>query len=473
MRTFTRAQLQDVIRYKRDGTLPANILQTSLVNQWKYKQVMDHLTVKDGTVYTENATKIVVPIEDNIAYLTNFIKDPQTLVLSRDRLYARICQSYYGITRDVCFDFLKNLELYQLHKKVIKEKSIKPIVSSYPFERLQIDLVDLKSLSGYNGGKKYLLNVIDTFSKYAWSFPLTSKKANIVADKMRQVLTELKDKGYNVSVVQSDNGKEFLGLSEVLKEYDSKQVFSSTYTPQANGIVERFNGTLKRMIYSYFTQNKTKRYIDVLPTLVKNYNNTSHSATKKKPSSFFIKTNMDPTTRSAHDQSIEEAHNNIAHKARVKLAGTSALSKGDYVRVALVKQDSTKRRAELSGIGPEAKAHTQQWSKEIYVIWSVSKPKDEFHLPEYTLYQINASGEATIRVEARFQRWQLQKIDRDNIIKLNKTRSISMPTLTKLVPKPPTKQVAQPIPREAQHINRRWTTESTKRTAKAPKRLDL
>ena len=48
-------------------------------------------------------------------------------------------------------------------------------------------------------------------------------------------------------------------------------------------MVERFNRTLKDRMYKYFTANNTKKWIDVLPKLVANYNNTVHRSIKMKP----------------------------------------------------------------------------------------------------------------------------------------------------------------------------------------------
>jgi len=48
-------------------------------------------------------------------------------------------------------------------------------------------------------------------------------------------------------------------------------------------LVERFNRTIKDRMYKYFTANNTYRWIDVLPKLIENYNNTIHRTIKMKP----------------------------------------------------------------------------------------------------------------------------------------------------------------------------------------------
>ena len=51
------------------------------------------------------------------------------------------------------------------------------------------------------------------------------------------------------------------------------------------GIVERLIRTLKSRIWKYFTRNKTNRYIDVLPDLVKAINNSTNRTIKRTPAS--------------------------------------------------------------------------------------------------------------------------------------------------------------------------------------------
>ena len=48
-------------------------------------------------------------------------------------------------------------------------------------------------------------------------------------------------------------------------------------------MVESFNRTLKDRMYKYFTANQTKRWIDVLPDLVANYNTSYHKMIKMTP----------------------------------------------------------------------------------------------------------------------------------------------------------------------------------------------
>ncbi|XP_068991481.1 uncharacterized protein [Neodiprion pinetum] len=57
-------------------------------------------------------------------------------------------------------------------------------------ETWQADLVDMTAYSSHNKGYKYLLTIIDIFSKYAWAVPIKSKSGKDVTAAMKSVLTQ-------------------------------------------------------------------------------------------------------------------------------------------------------------------------------------------------------------------------------------------------------------------------------------------
>ena len=64
----------------------------------------------------------------------------------------------------------------ELHKSIIKNFKKRKIYSSFRDNIWDVDLADVKLLSKYNKGTKYLLCAIDLFSKYAWVIPFNVKK---------------------------------------------------------------------------------------------------------------------------------------------------------------------------------------------------------------------------------------------------------------------------------------------------------
>ncbi|CAH3156139.1 unnamed protein product [Pocillopora meandrina] len=78
-----------------------------------------------------------------------------------------------GITR-------KNL-IYSLHKPVQRRYTTNPTVANSIDHQWAADLADMKNLSRYNKGIKYLLTVVDVLSKYAWEIFIVDRVLNTYA----------------------------------------------------------------------------------------------------------------------------------------------------------------------------------------------------------------------------------------------------------------------------------------------------
>jgi hypothetical protein len=76
---------------------------------------------------------------------------------------------------------------YTLHKPVRKRFSRNPYTVTNIDDVWEMDLADLSSLSKYNNKHKYLLNVIDVFSRYAWSVPRKDKTASSITSALKYV----------------------------------------------------------------------------------------------------------------------------------------------------------------------------------------------------------------------------------------------------------------------------------------------
>ena len=133
--------------------------------------------------------------------------------------------------------------------------------------------------SRQNEGFKYILTVIDCFSKYAFAVPLKNKTGASVRNALIQVFEQRKPEK-----LQTDRGKEF--LNSLVQNYLAEneiQYFTTYNTKFKCAIVERFNRTLKSKMFKYFTFTGKNKYINVLQDLVLAYNNTYHRTIKYKP----------------------------------------------------------------------------------------------------------------------------------------------------------------------------------------------
>ena len=195
------------------------------------------------------------------------------------------------------------------------------------------DLADMKAFEKDNDGYTFLLLVIDIFSKYGWIVPLKNKKGVNVAKALENIFQERKPEK-----LWMDKGAEFYN-KDVKKLLD----IYSTENEEKSSIVERWIKTMKEKMWKYFTDNNTYRYIDILPDLVKDYNNTVHTSIKITPIEASKKENELTVWRNLYPDRYK------IHNLQPKF------SVGDEVRI-------TKKKKVFE------KGYTTRWTEEIFTI---------------------------------------------------------------------------------------------------------
>lgn len=260
-------------------------------------------------------------------------------------------------------------------------------------ELWEIDLCDMTSFAKYNDGYKFILSVIDVFSKYGWMVPIKSKNATETTRAFRKLIN---DSGRSPRAVQSDYGREFKNsmFAQYLQRQDIKQHFPQIQSMHKAAVVERFNRTMKEKMFHYFSaQGKSyKRYIDVLQHLVDSYNNSVHSTIKMRP--------ID--VKSKH---IAKIYKNITQNHKNEKDTYPVLQEGDYVRIIRKK-------------APLEHGYTEKWTREVFKVDQVIFKKP---YPLYRLVDLKGSN-----IHGKFYAQQLQKIKiyPDSPIKIIKTRGI-------------------------------------------------
>ena len=190
-------------------------------------------------------------------------------------------------------------------------------------------------MSKYNKGIRFLLCVIDIFSKYAWVVPLKDKKGVSIVTAFQSILKQSNRKPNKIWV---DKGSEFYNASFKKWLQDNDIVMYSTNNEGKSVVAERFIRTLKNKIYKYMTAISKNVYIDKLDDIVNEYNNTCHTTIKMKH--IDVKDNTYINT----DKEI----NNKDPKFKVD----------DRVRISKYKNIFTK-------------GYTPNWSEEVFVIKKV------------------------------------------------------------------------------------------------------
>lgn len=283
-----------------------------------------------------------------------FLKDiyyNKKLLFGRDKIYRYISKNNpeMKITRRQIANWLAEQEVQQLYRNKPTVKASRPLITQR--RTLQIDLIDLNNISSSNNRYSYILNCIDIFSRKVWLFKLLKKTNTSVKSFVIPLLKQHKFK-----VLSSDNGLEFTGFDEELKEIGVKHIYGNPYTPQNQAVIERSNGTIKKVINKLFFIRKNKKWIDILQEVEDNYNNTvNRNLDGKTPNEAFIQTD--------EEQSELIQKNTERIKKSQKYAEDKSLELGTLVRIVDVK--------------PKANKSEKNWSNDIYKVMKIINPRDD------------------------------------------------------------------------------------------------
>ena len=121
--------------------------------------------------------------------------------------------------------------------------------------------------------------MIDVFSKYGWIVPLKDKKGESVTKAFSEIFKE----GRKPQYLWVDKGKEF--YNKHLKDLLEKNGIHTVCTPLRMRRNPQWlkGGIQKSKMWKQFTVQGNTQYLDMLPKLVKEYNNTKHSSIKMTP----------------------------------------------------------------------------------------------------------------------------------------------------------------------------------------------
>ena len=178
-------------------------------------------------------------------------------------------------------DTKQNLQLAEeLHKPIIKKfKKIK-VYSGFKDNIWGADLADMQLISKFNKGFRFLLCVIDIFSKYAWVVPLKGKKGVSSVDAFQKILD---DSNRKPSKIWVDKRSEFYSNSFKKWLKDNHIEMYSIQNEEKSVVAEIFIRALKTKIYKYMTSVSKSVFIDKLDDIVCEYNNIYHRTIKMKP----------------------------------------------------------------------------------------------------------------------------------------------------------------------------------------------
>lgn len=275
----------------------------------------------------------------------------------------------------------------------IAEELHRPVRRKYPRRSVRapskdaiwsMDLVDMIEWADQNDGEKYMLNVVDVFTRFAWSRPMKTKNATDTFAAFISIVDETKRKPKKIWV---DRGSEF--NNRIFKTWMRANdcLMYSTFGESKSVIVERFNKTLKTKMWKYFTEKNTRRWVDNLQDWLRWYNTRVHSTLGMSPWEASKKKNFEKVNERINPEPDDEGGD---RKPKYEL--------GDWVRISRIK-------------GVFEKGYHANFSQETFQIDEIDVPFDS---QEPIVYKLkDRKGEV---LEGSFYEQELTKAKYPNVL---------------------------------------------------------
>jgi len=275
----------------------------------------------------------------------------------------------------------------EIHKIAKKKYDTRKVITRGIDYIWSADLVDMYDLK--DDDYRYLLNIVDVLSKFAWSIPLKNKTGKTIVNELNKLFKE----GRKPVKFWCDQGSEFYN-KDVMKLFEENDIMIySSYGKSKSNVVEGFNRTLKTEMWKRFDEQQSNKWVNMIPELLKWYNNKKHSTIGMTPIQASRKENE---TILLKKQDEKESN---------KSEGKQLFQVGDKVRISRIKKTFEK-------------GYTHNWSIEIFIVEEVLNTKP-------ITYKIKDENDNII--EGTFYNEELQKTEMGDIYlieKILKTKTI-------------------------------------------------
>lgn len=212
--------------------------------------------------FSEILRELYYGLESPAAYASS-----QTLAREAKKINPRI-------TVKKVQNWLSTQDVHTIHRSKRKTYPRRRIITKGLDDVHQMDLLDVSRLAYYNSNVKYLLVVVDCFSRFAFVIPLKRKLGLHVSDAIDNLYKQNSDRIPNY--IWTDEGGEFMNVDvrTTLRKYRIK--WYSIISSKKASIVERLNRSLRLLLSKALFGKSRPRYLELLPKLVDIYNNRKH-----------------------------------------------------------------------------------------------------------------------------------------------------------------------------------------------------
>lgn len=241
-------------------------------------------------------------------------------------------------------------------RRAISDELHRPARRRFPRRRVTVksvndlyqgDLVEMLPYANVNKGMRYILTIINCFTKVAIALPLKNKTAIEVAKVLEPILQKHKMKHF-----QTDQGKEWFNLhvKKLMTKYNINHY--ATFSELKASVVERLNRTLKEKMWKEFTARGTYEWLSILPRIVQKYNSTVHKTIGMKPKD----------VRSTHVKNILCRINATSKESIVREKVKQKFNVDDHVRISKYKRVFKK-------------GYLPNWTNEIFTVFAIRPTK--------------------------------------------------------------------------------------------------
>ncbi len=260
-------------------------------------------------------------MEATLRYVYYNPKSPGYLSSLRN-VYKEAKRLRNEITQEIVQKYLEKQNTYTLHKQVKRRFPRNRVISLGLMVDWEADLIDLSKIKKYNRNIPWVLTVIDILSKKAFAVPAESKGPKDMIKAFSKVLKMAKTKPWFLG---TDAGLEFMSKDFQKFLYENDIIHKKSKNPDIKcSIAERYNRSLKELMWKYFTQNQSFSYLKALPRLVQCLNRRYHRSIKMRP--------CDVTEK--NERTVWQT---LYGELRPKKAARLKFSPGDKVRISKAK----------------------------------------------------------------------------------------------------------------------------------------
>lgn len=214
-------------------------------------------------------------------------------------------------------------------------------------DTFQADLIEMIPWANENRDYRYILMVIDVFSKHAWAKALKNK-TGVEVTKAMAAIFETKPNNIPRNL-HTDEGKEFYNaqFQNLMKKHNINHY--STYSIKKASIVERLNRTIMNRLWPMLNLQGSHKWFEILQPIIDSYNRTKHRTIKMRPIDV-NKKNESTLLHTVYRKNQTINVDNVSKKNKFKV--------NEYVRISKYKSLFEK-------------GYTPNWSTEIFRIVKV------------------------------------------------------------------------------------------------------